>query len=299
MTWNAIILEKNLNANIGIQTGIKSGLVVIDIDPRNGGDKSLQNLVDSYDDVNAALDTHTVKTGGNGTHYYFSIDEPFKSIKKHGLGDGIDIQADGKYIVAPPSNHVSGGDYAVIKDINPKQLTKILIDLIGQQSAIEKKIDDVVEGGRNNWLAEIAGKALRDGKPANSLSQYLQEQNALRCKPPLDYTEVEAVVQSIIAGYDPSTSAVSFKTRWQELIIESNQKPIFKISCLALSTWMDKDGANCYPTIEQVANKCRMDRKTIGKHFDEAEKLGFFVRYSHSTPSKKGFNYGYVAKAPP
>ena len=99
--------------NIGIATGQKSNLVIIDIDPRNGGDRSLQNLIDSYDDIKPILNTHTVSTGGNGTHYYYSIDKPVKSTKKHGLDVGIDVQADGKYIIAPPSNHYSGGTYSV------------------------------------------------------------------------------------------------------------------------------------------------------------------------------------------
>lgn len=281
--------------NIGIATGQKSNLVIIDIDPRNGGDNSLQSLIDSYDDIKPSLDTHTVSTGGKGIHYYYSIDRPFKSTKKHSLGVGIDVQADGKYIIAPPSNHASGDTYSVSNTIEPVALPQILIDLIGQQQTIETDVADVLEGGRNNWLSEQAGQALRDGKAHSVVKGYLQEQNATYCKPPLDFEEVERIANSMISGYDPATSSVSLKTRWQEQIAEAKQGSTFGFICFVLSLWMDKDGGNCWPKQEDIAERCGVDRSTVGIHLEKAEKLGYLIRYKRSKRGKRGFNYGYKA----
>ena len=96
------------DSNIGIATGAVNGLVILDIDPRHGGDESLRRLCAEY---GLTLDTPAVRTGGDGAHYYFK--HPGGSITSRvGLYPGIDIRADGGYVVAPPSLHKSGKRYA-------------------------------------------------------------------------------------------------------------------------------------------------------------------------------------------
>lgn len=94
--------------NIAIRTGRESGLVVVDVDPRNGGNESLESLGD-------LPQTATVATGGDGRHFIYRCSEPLKG-GAHKLGPGIDVKAEGGYIVAPPSNHVSGGSYRWLRD---------------------------------------------------------------------------------------------------------------------------------------------------------------------------------------
>lgn len=88
------------DANIGIATG--AGLFVIDVDPHRGGDDSIRGLP-------ALPDTPRVSTGGGGFHAYLKGDGRNTSGL---LGPGIDTRGDGGYVVAPPSNHISGRDYA-------------------------------------------------------------------------------------------------------------------------------------------------------------------------------------------
>lgn len=52
------------DANIGIVCGHASKIIVIDVDPGNGGERSLQEAIDAYDGLSEALDTYKVKTGG-------------------------------------------------------------------------------------------------------------------------------------------------------------------------------------------------------------------------------------------
>ncbi|OOZ40234.1 bifunctional DNA primase/polymerase [Solemya elarraichensis gill symbiont] len=55
-------------SNIGIQTGKTSGIVAIDIDPRNGGDETLSKLLGQYGELPQTLQSIT---GGGGFHLLF------------------------------------------------------------------------------------------------------------------------------------------------------------------------------------------------------------------------------------
>jgi len=93
------------HANVGILAGERSRLAVLDVDPRNGGDLALEDLVHSYTPL---PETPTVISGGKGPHYYFALDGPFG---KFDPGPGLNLQADGALVVAPPSLHHSGNTY--------------------------------------------------------------------------------------------------------------------------------------------------------------------------------------------
>jgi hypothetical protein len=83
---------------LAIRTGTPAGLAVVDIDPRNGGalDRALMTP------------TAAAATGGGGWHlYYRHPGGPLLAA----LPDrpGVDIKADGGYVVAPPSVHPGTG----------------------------------------------------------------------------------------------------------------------------------------------------------------------------------------------
>ena len=78
-------------ANIGIATGAVSGIVVVDVDPRNGGLETASGIF--------LPKTAQVLTQGGGFHLYYKYPGP----RKLKLGAGIDYKGDGGYVVAPPS----------------------------------------------------------------------------------------------------------------------------------------------------------------------------------------------------
>ena len=86
--------------NIGIATG--NGILVVDVDPRNGGNTSLANLTSTHGKLPKTL---TVLTAGGGLHFYFRVptDRAIKNDNRGKLGKGIDLKSDGGYVVAPPS----------------------------------------------------------------------------------------------------------------------------------------------------------------------------------------------------
>lgn len=92
-------------ANVGIATGEPSGIVALDVDPRNGGDDLLADLERKHGKL---PDTALQLTGGGGYHYIFR----HTGARLKSPGRGIDVKGTGGYIVAEPSIHVSGGHYA-------------------------------------------------------------------------------------------------------------------------------------------------------------------------------------------
>jgi putative DNA primase/helicase len=90
--------------NIGIATGSASGLVVLDIDPKNDGNESIKQFT--------IPPTLEVITGSGGRHYYFALPQGTEIRNSAGkLAAGLDVRGEGGYVVAPPSIHISGNEY--------------------------------------------------------------------------------------------------------------------------------------------------------------------------------------------
>ncbi len=105
--------ERNPRYNVGIVTGERSGIAVVDVDPRNGGTGSLAKVEER---IGALPGTVTAVTGSGGVHLlYAHPGTPLKS-RANALGRGLDIKGDGGMIVAAPSIHPSGARYYWIGD---------------------------------------------------------------------------------------------------------------------------------------------------------------------------------------
>lgn len=99
------------DANIAVYLA-GSGLCAIDIDPRNGGDYTIEDLEDIHGPIEPDILQYT---GGGGEHRVFLRPEGNLPGK---LGSGVDVKLNG-YIIAEPSNHVSGGEYVWDADASP------------------------------------------------------------------------------------------------------------------------------------------------------------------------------------
>lgn len=97
--------ESNPDFNIGMPAEAIG--VIIDVDPRNGGNESLLKFREQY----GLPDTIIVETGGDGLHYWYTTPQPITKVKLEGY-PGIDVQGVGSYVVVPPSIHSSGKAYA-------------------------------------------------------------------------------------------------------------------------------------------------------------------------------------------
>ena len=82
------------NANIGIVTGAISGLLVVDVDPKNGGEDTLDVL--RGDSVIFPDDVMQI-TGSGGRHFFYQYPGELGRSRTN-LWPGIDIRGDGGYI---------------------------------------------------------------------------------------------------------------------------------------------------------------------------------------------------------
>lgn len=111
--------KKYPDANIGLLTGIQTGVLVLDIDIKTGGEYSLEIMQEDYktvmnDEYEYLPATLTAITGSGGRHLYFNYPSDLRiiSCSASDIADGLDIRANGGYVVAPPSKHLSGNDYS-------------------------------------------------------------------------------------------------------------------------------------------------------------------------------------------
>jgi len=121
--------------NIGIATGEKYNLVVVD--------------VDDPEKWNELLDSHGYKvppcpkvTTGKGFHLYFSYPRTRGISNSVNKSMGFDIRSNGGYVVAPPSNHLSGEVYTLESkeslDYRP-ELPDWVFDLIAENKTSKPK----------------------------------------------------------------------------------------------------------------------------------------------------------------
>lgn len=97
-------------AMIGVPTGKPSGIVVLDVDVKNG--------VNGFETLKChgwviPADAIEIKTPSGGSHFYFSLSETNDLRNSAGkLGPGLDVRGTGGYIVVPPSRPtLIGPDY--------------------------------------------------------------------------------------------------------------------------------------------------------------------------------------------
>jgi hypothetical protein len=193
------------NANIAVPTGKRVGLMVVDIDAKNGGLQSLARLVDQ----NGPLDSPVTKTGGGGFHYWFAYDERFRISQNREAG--IDVRSEGGYVVVAPSLHASGvryeGEVPDSAESIPAWLSETLLTLA--RKAIKTGLNDepIKEGGRNDELFRIGVKVRKQGWDDESVRSHLLLINERRCVPPLDDQEIGSVIESVLSRVEIGEAA--------------------------------------------------------------------------------------------
>lgn len=192
-------------AGVGIVTGEISNLVVMDVDPKHGGT-----------DEGFPPTDRVVATGGGGQHHYYE----YVIGARNRTGDnGVDVRAEGGYVVAPPSKHESGGTYEW--DIDDKPGTITVADTLslspsksdrervnGHANGVDSAplfahqqretflTDHAPEGGRNDAVTRNAGYYSGKGIADELVLDICLNKNAMSPNP-LDPSEVERTVRSI------------------------------------------------------------------------------------------------------
>jgi hypothetical protein len=214
--WFGYILP---DANLGVVT---DQLIVVDVDPRDGGDESLAALEREHLDFPL---TWRSLTGGGGEHIIFARPDGVeagcvtaKIEKNPPLGSGIDIRARGGYIVAPPSRHISGRVYAWSVNHHPKDVGPLavapdwLIERLKTRATPDDGEPHVEPIGSDVWAglmwrpiteyqdmaaAKISGHLFAHGCDYQLVLGLMHSWNSTWCKPALGGQELKGIVDRI------------------------------------------------------------------------------------------------------
>jgi hypothetical protein len=98
--WDRLTVPHNL----ALVLGRASGFVVIDVDPRHGGNETIKKYPMPL--------TFTVRTPSGGHHYYFAC-PPGGCASQLAFDQGVEIKGDGNIVLIPPSSK-NGVKYEIV-----------------------------------------------------------------------------------------------------------------------------------------------------------------------------------------
>jgi hypothetical protein len=191
-------------ALIGMPTGPRSGVFVVDVD-------RLEALGELGHEM---PDTFTVRTPSGGLHFYLNHVDGITN-RTGQLPAGIDVRGEGGYVVVPPSAGYTVERRAPVADA-PGWLLEALREDRGSSSGRSGRSqsgatipDDggpIHEGTRDEALARIAGRLHDGSRDLPQLADGLQAVNEARCIPPLPAPQVLKIARSVYR-YEPCRPA--------------------------------------------------------------------------------------------
>jgi hypothetical protein len=194
-------------ANVAITTGGTFRLLVIDIDPDEGGEASFTRLEQEHGALPATVE---VVTPRGGRHLYLIV-PPGRTMLGNSagkLGPGIDTRGQGGYVLIPPSV-IKGRAYTWSVDSGdrpapaPDWLLALLEASTGGPGRVtppkvwRKLVDGVEAGARNHTITRLAGLLLRRLPDPLVAAELIFAFNEARCHPPLPVEEVQRTLDSI------------------------------------------------------------------------------------------------------
>jgi hypothetical protein len=196
---------------------------VVDVDGHKG-----QESIAELEQIHGPLPQTLTSQTGRGRHLWFGY--PEKEIKTSAgkLGEGIDIRADGGYVVVPPSTHASGRRYRWENPDTPvvsmpDWMVSKLTEMISRPDAMSRNerryIDGpeegdpaggpwIEEGSRNDELYRHACFLRWQGREYEDILDELQQFNRLACVVPLEYLELEQITTSA-CRYSPGSASTA------------------------------------------------------------------------------------------
>jgi len=214
-------------ANIGIPTGERSGLLVLDIDEH--GFTSLEALEEEHGPLPETL---TVRTGGGGMHVYLKY-PPGEACEVRNsagrVGAGLDVRGEGGYAVAPPSR-TDKGPYAFLDRFPRADPPEWLLeaargpdmaatdeagpDTGGAGGLDAGELEPIPKGERGDTLFRIGCSLRARGCEYARILAELERINRARCSPPIgahpddtDARELEKIAESVVSRYPAGDAA--------------------------------------------------------------------------------------------
>lgn len=277
------------HANVGICAGKRSGFFVVDVDPRNGGDDTLRDLIAEYGELPVTL---SATTGSGGKHYLFKYpDFPFKDGADK-LGRGLDTKGDGGYIVAENSTHPAGGRYRWDNwGTEIAQAPEWLLDLLRVAATnrvpCAATVGALRAGGRNSTLFTIGCQWQRTGMSDEHILYGLLELNEKECHPPLSTKEVQSIATNLCRRYDKEFNLTDLGNAERLVYLHGDDIAY----CDELGGWHTYDGARWVLDKESRADLyCgHVARKILQYAYaiDDEDKRKAMTRWGNASESQR------------
>ena len=147
--------------DIALVRGSNAGLLVLDIDPKNGGEGSFQQLL--AEGLTIPQDTPSEMTPSGGWHYFFKHPQlhSLDLSSKINLRPGIDLLSGDGIVIVAPSYRSDGTRYSSVVPLVPiaelPETPMFLVRLLDKQATQDRKVPLSVEAKQS--------KATEAGKP--------------------------------------------------------------------------------------------------------------------------------------
>ena len=250
---------QNNQLNIGVAAGQASGIIVYDIDPRNGGQDSWDEWTAKHGNLPDGI---TALTAGGGFHYLAAYEDGIKSCK---LLDGVDLLANGRYFVAYPSQ-VEGKTYqweassdpfdGVIVASTPSNWLASMIPIKKVRSASNDS--SIIKGNRNSGLTSLAGAMRSYGMSEAEILAALSVANETRCEIPLPGSEIRQIAHSV-SRYEPNSdvaSSVALGAEAAESLLENSSPQASDYFLTRGSSFIDEPSPTKWIIKEWLAAHC-------------------------------------------
>ena len=220
--------KKYPEAGIG---GVPTVHAVVDLDPRNGGFKTLQRFEEDHGELPMDVVAETGESSGvRGQHRWFRIDSP---MSKKVLGEGFDLITGTGFVVMPPSEHLSGVDYRWRRGSDLRDaplLPSWVIDLTtapksylsGERSGLKLsprayrfKVEGAAPGTQRLEAVAVSRALWGAGYSLEQAIEWIAEgliENCEHTDEPWTYEEVEQIVQDVYSKPPPPTTKEGYRT---------------------------------------------------------------------------------------
>ncbi len=190
----AEMFDAHPEANVAIACDA-SGLVCIDVDPRNGGTETWKALKAKLGNLPRTI---WQRTPSGGFHLVYRAPSGVKL--KGTAGPGVDLKFHGYIVVAPSQN--GAGPYRWVVSPDEQEPAELPPEWIEEFTALEpasslpREYVRIPTGARDTTLSQHAGRLRRHGYIGSELFDMLQAINLSRCEEPLDERDVRRIAES-------------------------------------------------------------------------------------------------------
>lgn len=256
-----------LAAGVAIATG-PSGLLVLDEDP--GGEKELARLEQEHGPLPP---TRTVKTP-RGRHGYYRVSSLVPSSASK-VAPGLDIRAQGGYVVADGSRNAEGVEYRLVVDEPiapcPGWLVALALNGSGKKSTPSNGSapdGEIPLGQLHSLFLSHAGAMRRRGMSAEAIEAALLAENRARCSQPEDEAEIRKLARDVAMRYAPATSGGASPASPADVLTDpSNPKhqyqPISHVKELAAEIAKQKRISLGIPALDKLLNGGALPRQCV------------------------------------